>query len=337
MASAMDIEAQAAKWLVELDAGATPAEVECMTQWLAADPRHRAAYLRLSKAWNQTDALRKLRPLDYHAVNADLLRPASRRRAAFDLNWRRIGIAAAAVVTLGVFGTVTWQMWQRFTAPVYETSFGGTEVVALSDGSTVQLNGDSTIRIEFSSSGRTVVLERGEALFKVAQDVRRPFHVNAGSTRATAAVSHFSVRRKTAEVVDLVVADGQVVFERANTWAGFGGAKFTRALWTGDRASANDQGVAVRHIGLPAVYRIQAWQNGKVDFLGETLREAVSEINRYSRQPLIIEDSDVATRRVSGIFQAHDPRGFVYSLRKPLKVKAERAPDGRIRLVRADR
>jgi transmembrane sensor len=346
MASAADIEEQAAKWLIELDAGATPAEWARLTLWLSANPRHRAAFLRLSKAWNQSDALRKLRPLDCR-VDADLLADASRKlRPSSEsepsrwrglAGWRGIGLAAAGTLFIAVCGVVAWQLSPRFDAPVYETIFGATEHVTLPDGTRIQLNGDTTVRVEFSPTLRDIRLGRGEVLVKVAPDVKRPFQVSTESTRVISAESQFSVRRKSAEIVDVLVADGQVVFERARAPLSFGatGVRFTRTLWTGDSASANNFGVVVRQIGASAVHRRLAWRNGQVWFLGETLAEAVSEINRYTRPPLLIQDREIAGLRVSGTFDVKDAPSFISSLEKPLHVKAVRGKDRNIRLVSA--
>jgi transmembrane sensor len=348
MASAKDIEEQAATWLIQLDAGATPAEWARLTNWLTENPRHRAAYLRLSKAWNDADALRKLRPLDC-SVDPDLLARASRElipqraqsassRWRTRFGWRGIGLGVASTLAVAVCGAVAWQFAPPLRAPTYETSFGATQRVSLPDGSYAQLNGDSAVRVEYSTSKRNVEIERGEVLFEVAPDVRRPFQVSTGTTRAIAAEGQFSVRRKSAHIVDVLVAEGQVAFERARAPLSFGaaGARFTRTLLGGDAARADRYNVVVRRIGVEAVYRRLEWRNGQVAFLGETLAEAVDEINRYNRQPVLIEDRQIASRRVSGTFRKNDPRSFVRSLEKPLHVKAVGEPN-RIRLVDARR
>lgn len=329
MASAREIEEQAAKWLIELDAGATPAEWARLTQWLSSNPRHRVAYLRLSRAWNQSDALRRLRPLDCR-VDANLLAPVSSPS-----RWR--GVAIASVLAVVVCGLVAWRIAPRFDAPVYETSFTATEHVTLPDGSKIQLNRDTTIHVAYSPTLRDIRLDRGEVLVEVAADVKRPFQVSTGSTRAISGESRFSVRRKSAELVDVLVADGQVLFERARAPWSFAatGMRFNRTLWTGDSASASKLGVVVRRIGAPAVDRRLAWRNDQVSFLGETLAEAVGEINRYTPTPLVIQDRKIAALRVSGTFDVKDAPSFIASLEKPLHVKAVLGKDRNIRLVSA--
>ena len=68
------IEQQASRWLSRRDAQAPSAEDDAdFDRWLAADIRHRVAYLRLEGAWKRSDRLRDLRPLD-RGVDPDLLR-----------------------------------------------------------------------------------------------------------------------------------------------------------------------------------------------------------------------------------------------------------------------
>src|SRR4051812_23814736 len=69
------IEQKAAEWVTRIDLRGTPEEWAALDVWLAASPRHRAAFLRLSVAWRRADGLRKLAPLR-GAVDEDLLDPA---------------------------------------------------------------------------------------------------------------------------------------------------------------------------------------------------------------------------------------------------------------------
>jgi transmembrane sensor len=70
-----EIEQQAAEWVARIDLRGTPEEWAALDAWLAANPRHRAAFLRLSVAWRRADQLRKLAP-ESGAVDPDLFDPA---------------------------------------------------------------------------------------------------------------------------------------------------------------------------------------------------------------------------------------------------------------------
>ncbi len=69
---ALQIETQAAEWLIRLDAATSAATIAQGRQWLRENPRNEAVYQRLEKAWRETDCLRRLRPLD-GTVSLDVL------------------------------------------------------------------------------------------------------------------------------------------------------------------------------------------------------------------------------------------------------------------------
>jgi ferric-dicitrate binding protein FerR (iron transport regulator) len=79
MSSAKEIEAQAASWLVKLDADPSESCRERYELWVRASPRHYVAYTRIAAAWKIADALRKHRPLDFHE-DVDLLEPTKLQR-----------------------------------------------------------------------------------------------------------------------------------------------------------------------------------------------------------------------------------------------------------------
>ncbi|MEJ0038585.1 MAG: FecR domain-containing protein [Gammaproteobacteria bacterium] len=72
---ANEIEQQAARWVTRIDVRSTPEEWTALDAWLRTNPRHRAAFLRLSVAWRRADELKKLAPLS-GVVDPDLLDPA---------------------------------------------------------------------------------------------------------------------------------------------------------------------------------------------------------------------------------------------------------------------
>ena len=80
MTRATDIDEQAARWLIRLDAegpksgGTDRAEFEA---WVSSDLRHRAAYLRLSAAWAKSGHLRALVPAGA-PLDPDFLRRRAR-------------------------------------------------------------------------------------------------------------------------------------------------------------------------------------------------------------------------------------------------------------------
>src|SRR6266853_1580502 len=147
MTHAADIEAQAAAWLMKRDATGENAEAPEFTAWLAADPRHRAAYLRLAAAWERSARLKRMRP-DGAAVDPDLLMPAGTRSRWGD---RRMPLTlAAGVVAAAVVAAIWWMGTPE--VPTYRTDVGGLSRMVLRDGSTVTLNTDTELRVRLSDS-----------------------------------------------------------------------------------------------------------------------------------------------------------------------------------------
>ena len=96
---------------------------------------------------------------------------------------------------------------------ISSTQIGEIRSVKLADGSLALLNSDSAISVEYKHDARRIKLERGEATFTVAPDVKRPFMVQVDSGVAIAVGARFDLlaRRHDAE---LVVLEGRVLARR---------------------------------------------------------------------------------------------------------------------------
>ena len=138
---------------------------------------------------------------------------------------RRLGtvaaIAAALVLALGAY----WAL--RLASPdghrigaspdeiVVSTVSGEIKKMLLPDGTTLQLNANSSIRYArvFNGAKRRVILEKGEAFFQVATDPAHPFVVEAGGLETLVLGTCFDVRsyaRDSGTVVAVVSGKVQV-------------------------------------------------------------------------------------------------------------------------------
>ena len=75
----------------------------------------------------------------------------------------------------------------------YETVIGQQKSIALSDGSSIQMNTDSQVQVAYSSGARAIHLLKGEALFSVMPDPKRPFEVYAAESVVRAVGTAFAV------------------------------------------------------------------------------------------------------------------------------------------------
>ena len=180
------------------------------------------AYLQIAAHWEDASTLRNTRSVDElvelardpHAnvvaftseaapVGQAASRPigeaASRRRPP-----QTIGFACAATLVLALLGSLAWY-WRHYQLNVYTTDIGEQRSITLDDGSTVDLNARSRIRVAFHEHQREIELLEGQALFKVVQQPARPFVVHAGNTDVRAVGTRFDVYRKNMGTVVTVV------------------------------------------------------------------------------------------------------------------------------------
>src|SRR3546814_18300530 len=77
----------------------------------------------------------------------------------------------------------------------YDTPVGGQRLIALADGSQIELNTKTVVRTAVSKTLRRVWLDNGEVFFEIAHDAAHPFVIFAGPKRITVLGTNFSVRR----------------------------------------------------------------------------------------------------------------------------------------------
>jgi transmembrane sensor len=123
--------------------------------------------------------------------------------------WRRGPVWIAAAVSACVIGSVGGLYLYGERNRTLATDTGEQRFVSLVDGSTVELNSRSRVRIRFSDNERDVDLIEGQALFHVAHDAARPFIVHSGTTLVRAVGTQFDVYRKESGTT-VTVVEGRV-------------------------------------------------------------------------------------------------------------------------------
>src|SRR5579872_7056555 len=315
MSAAGIIEEEAAGLLARLDKEPANATLQAqIDQWVAADPRHEVAYLRLKAAWRELDRAAAVgsRENANWWLRAEVVPP---RRRTY-----QIAAAAAAVTAVCV------ALWWRHTAPprapiAFSTPVGGYTRQTLEDGSTVELNTQTAIEVAFDAPARRVRLLRGEARFHVSKDAHRPFLVEAGSRRVRAVGTDFTVHMKPAET-EVLVAEGRVAVELLSH------QQAATFVDPGQLASVTSQGVLVTTLPPAQVAARLSWDRGVLVFSHEKLSIVAAELNRYNTLQIHVADPTAAAMQLGGTFTATNAEAFIGLLAEILPVTVARTEDG---------
>ncbi len=296
---AATVEQEAAAWLARRDGpewdAARQAELDA---WLAADTRHRVAWLRLRAAWSEADAL-------HGRERAPAARPALARFSP----WR----IAAGVALACALGAQLASMRDDHSVQRYATAVGESRLVALADGSRVTLNTDTRMRSS-QDDVRTVWLDSGEAYFDVAHDPQHPFVIEAGASRITVLGTRFTVRREEGGT-RVLVAQGRV---RVSDGAA------TIELAPDEEALARAGAIARSVHDAPHTERQLAWREGRIVFDRTPLGEAVEEFNRYNERKIVVDGPEVAAIVLGGSFAPTNVDGFLRLLEQGFGLHTER-------------
>lgn len=343
---------EAADWFARLQAGDMErAEREQFVEWLRESHVHVAEMLRVAQVHGalerfqgwvhistgpKTDSDNVVQlppPQDAHLTERPS--PGHTRRMGAGLRL----FAVAATVLLIVASLV---VLPRIRGQVIETDRGERREVVLADGSLLQVDPETRLRVKYSDSVRQVFLERGRALFHVAKNPDRPFLVQADDTTVRAVGTTFGVEQLLRGVI-VTVAEGKVaVFptSRASATAAQSGevvhaperpasenpAAGEVLLSANQQVEVQDGGSAeaVREIDSQ---RALAWARGRLIFQNDQLGQVVAEFNRYNRVQLTVTDPELAAKPVSGVFNAAEPEAFIAFLQSVTNIEIVRDGD----------
>ncbi len=297
---------EASEWLVRLQSeSVTDHDRRQFEDWAAADPQRREIYAQLAGTWRRLELLSHLNGVTVKTGNTS----ASRRRR----RWVVAAVVAAGMAAIFISSALVVR--HTGTGSI-QTAVGEQRRIALADASTLELNTNSRVFVDFKKNERLVQLERGEARFKVAHQPQRPFIVEAGGHFIRAVGTEFTVRIDNSGV-DVLVLEGAVSFRSSS---GAGSPVMVRA----GQSAASSQLNKVFPIAPEELERRLAWHDGMVSFRGETLREVLAELGRYNQVHFAVVDEAAANIRVSGYFRATDMPAFLARLEENFPVWVRR-------------
>lgn len=318
------------------------AEASELEAWLSENPDNSAEY---------RTAL-ELLPEDGHSTADDdentedgfytvsVAKPASKGHRLRILSAAFLfGVLVASVVLLNRAPTP-----DQPSVPYYQTAIGERQDVSLPDGSSVTLNTNSRILVDFTDNRRKVILDRGEVFFDVQPNKKRPFTVDVGSRTVTVLGTKFNVQLFPDELTVSVV-EGSVALHERNEQLLASDVFFDQPEQSnnGEEDTGRyrlDAGIQMTvSLGRSQytaattgnVDQFDSWRNGVLVFDDQPLRKVVRDINRYDERSIVIDDPTIEELKFSGVFQIERTDSILTALAAVLPIQIDEA-NGRVTL-----
>lgn len=265
--------------------------------WLAADASHRREFATLEQIWSESGRL--------------VRRRRSASRAA------RTVAPLVAIAVLGAWYVPDWLAGRTVTGA------GDRRQEQLADGTRLDIAPHTRVRVEFDGAQRRLVLEQGRVAVTVAADPQRPFQVVTAEGSVRDIGTRFEVETGAGRA-RVTVAEGMVEIDPAAATA-------ARRVGRGQRVEYDQGGVTPPQ---PVdVNEALAWTRGQLMFDAVPLREAVIALNRFRSTPIELDDPELGSIRISGVFLIDDEAATLRALEQVVPVTFERGW-GRIAAMR---
>lgn len=323
-----DRREQACYWVAILESEqCRPAQRKSFEHWLDAVPGNRELYAELrdtletvSTLSDDSDILKLRAKMLGHGVSPGVKRSTVRRFvfamilvvgfAGMGLGLSTIGISE----NINPAGQVNVN--ENVSRLHVKTEIGERLSRTLSDGSTLDLNTNSEVRVEITAEQRNIYLLRGQAVFDVAHDETRPFSVYAADQKITALGTVFEVRMDDLSA-QVTLLEGKVTIDQIDLTdvADIDQPKTERKiveLSPGERYASAEAELKV--ISPEALETSLSWRQGRHIFVNAEISEIVEEINRYTTRKVVLNDPAIGELVASANFKLGSTRSLAVAL-----------------------
>lgn len=287
------MDSEAAQWAARIDARAG-APLPELDLWLAADPRHTGALLRAQAI------------LALLSDDPDASREASDNAAPPARTVRRWLVAGGGAIAAMVAAVALFVALPR-PATIYETGAGEVQQIALADGSAMAIDARSRLAVDFDDGARRITMTNGRAIFRAAKGDDRPFQVVVGAIMITDIGTEFQVfDNPVSGTIEVLVTEGEVRIDGPGLRQNLVAGQTIRVA----RAGGPPIGSRSQPLSTRDILRTTAWREGRLELDGDTLAEAIAQLNRANQVQIVITDPILADKQLHGAFRMNDPRGF---------------------------
>ena len=337
MNATTSINQQACAWIAKLHGEPSAKDLQNFRAWMAQSPAHKTEVRQLAKLWGELDVLTELavvqEPLSTQSTSARLFDKVA-ALIKFS-NWNR---PLTAMVTATLVAVLALPIIIDINKTTYSTDIGEQELITLRDGSTVLLNTNSSIRVDYSLETRNISLLSGQAHFEVTKDNSRPFNVYAGKGLVRAVGTAFSVYLQP-DIIEVTVTEGTIELSavapapaptnQPETEPTAPSKTITKlSLVTAGQNATMDQDTSsidsIEVIDAPEIVQKLAWHQGLLRFSGDPLEDVVAEISRYTDLSIVILDPEIRDLRIGGFFKVGETEKMFQALETSFGVRVER-------------
>lgn len=348
---------EASRWFVEFRLGDLDSEArERFIEWLRASPANVRAYIEIAGTYAEMAPPHVQMKLDVEkliaearaegpAVELPLASSRALPESRGDSRARRFTLRSpwslAACVVLAITAGMVWYTQAR---DIYQTQMAEQRSITLPDGSRIDLNARTKVRVRFGSQERRVELLSGQALFQVARDTARPFVVHAQGSAIRAVGTVFDVNRGQGGPI-VTVVEGRVAVSGPALRASRDAASAGAALPHESSQAAPSLHVDSSEILLSAGEQLRlstsappsprpvnvsaatAWTQHQLVFESTPLQEVIEQFNRYNARQIVIDDRALDSLRISGYYATPDPTSLLNFLRTESQIEVVESDD----------
>lgn len=377
------IKEEAANWLLKIDdnTSLSSTELQALRDWVATSDVHRSVIIRMSKTWNNMDVLAAMRAAPERTsrfsmvkfkallgtkILTALFKQDKTTHRGYSVLFKLSLVSMCLIVSLLSIDLI-FNEGVNSQPNYYITDIGEYQKHSLEDGSTLWLNSNSKVKVNYSKNFRRIVLISGEAHFEVKKDASRPFEVYAMNKLVRALGTAFSVR-KLKDSIKVVVSEGTVelavVYEvlvlkpddivtskdidsvkqekaiviinepaKVSRYLGKLSAGQSMSIPTVSSVRIKGEANHVVNLDKGEVSRKLSWLDGKLVFAGETLAEVVTEISRHTSIKIEIPDTELRKLRIGGHFKTGETDKLFNILESGFGIKVNKIDSNHVELL----
>ncbi len=198
--------------------------------------------------------------------------------------------------------------------------------MALTDGSTIELNSDACVVVLYSDTKRLVKLVKGEAVFQVKHDPTRPFVVKSGATSIVDVGTRFDAYRREGRT-RIAVTEGRVNLYHTPSESLPSARQTPQPLSAGHMIDVPDdvsEVSLIRSVKPDDISRMTAWLEGKI--VEDRLGDFLNEFARYHDVKFVAADPRILNIPIGGRYSIGHLNDFLEDLERSFCIRHASSP-----------